>query len=148
MTAHDLSIPRMPCKQIELWDITSTSGNFRPYQIQTANIHFNVQLIPYPRGLQQNKCREWESNLCPSASTGSQVQLTVLSATKCKIFMRNLLPFRVGVIIYKEAVMFQLTVSKITFTSTVCRSEREHAQWATTIQSTRLTTPRRICTML
>ena len=36
----DLSIPRMPRKQIELWDITSTSGNFRPYQIQTANIHF------------------------------------------------------------------------------------------------------------
>ena len=34
----------------------------------------NVQLIP--RGLQQNKRREWESNLCPSASTGSQVQLT------------------------------------------------------------------------
>ena len=36
----------------------------------------NVQLIPYPRGLQQNKSREWESNLCPSASTGSQFQLT------------------------------------------------------------------------
>ena len=36
----------------------------------------NVQLIPYvyPKGLQQNKRRE--SNLCPSASTGSQVQLT------------------------------------------------------------------------
>ena len=32
----------------------------------------NVQLIPYPTGLQQNKCREWESNFCPSASTGSQ----------------------------------------------------------------------------
>ena len=25
---NDLSIPRMPRKQIELWDITSTSGNF------------------------------------------------------------------------------------------------------------------------
>ena len=37
---EDLSIPKMPRKQIELWDITSTSGNFRPYQIQTANIHF------------------------------------------------------------------------------------------------------------
>ena len=37
----ELSIPRMPRKQIELWDITSTSGNFRPYQIQTANIYFN-----------------------------------------------------------------------------------------------------------
>ena len=36
----------------------------------------NIQSIPYPRGLQQNKYREWESNLCPSASTGSQVQLT------------------------------------------------------------------------
>ena len=35
----------------------------------------NVQLIPYPRGLQQNKRWEWKSNLCPSASTGSQVQL-------------------------------------------------------------------------
>ena len=33
----------------------------------------NVQLIPYPRGLQQNKHREWELNLCPS---GSQDQLT------------------------------------------------------------------------
>ena len=40
--AYDLSIPRIPCKQIELWDIASTSGNFQPYQIQTANIHFNV----------------------------------------------------------------------------------------------------------
>ena len=36
----------------------------------------NLHLIPYLRGLQQNKRREWESNLCPSASTGSQVQLT------------------------------------------------------------------------
>ena len=36
----------------------------------------NVQLIPYPRGLQQNKRQGWESNFCPSASTGSQVQLT------------------------------------------------------------------------
>ena len=35
-----------------------------------------VQLIPYPNGLQQNKRQEWESNLCPSASTGSQVLLT------------------------------------------------------------------------
>ena len=39
----DLSIPRKPRKQIELWDITSTSGNFRPYQIQTANIHFKAE---------------------------------------------------------------------------------------------------------
>ena len=31
---------------------------------------------PYPRGLQQNKHRGWESNPCPSANTGSQVQLT------------------------------------------------------------------------
>ena len=36
----------------------------------------NVQLIPYPRWLQQNKGWEWELNLCPSASTGSQVQFT------------------------------------------------------------------------
>ena len=28
------------------------------------------------KGLQQNERREWESNLCPSASTGSQFQLT------------------------------------------------------------------------
>ena len=27
-------------KQIELWGIKSTSGNFRSYQIQTAIIHF------------------------------------------------------------------------------------------------------------
>ena len=39
----DISIPRMPRKQIELWDITSTSVNFRPYQIQTANIHLTSQ---------------------------------------------------------------------------------------------------------
>ena len=37
----DLSIPRMSSKQSELWDIKSTSGNIRPFQIQTANIHFN-----------------------------------------------------------------------------------------------------------
>ena len=35
--------PRMPHKQIELLGITSTTGNFRPYQIQTANIHFKLQ---------------------------------------------------------------------------------------------------------
>ena len=33
-----LICPRIPHKQIG--GITSTSGNFRPYQIQTANIHF------------------------------------------------------------------------------------------------------------
>ena len=36
----------------------------------------NVQLIPYPRRLQQIKRQEWESILCPNASTGSQDQLT------------------------------------------------------------------------
>ena len=30
-------------KQIELWGIKSTSGNFRSYQIQTAIIHFKIQ---------------------------------------------------------------------------------------------------------
>ena len=35
--------PRMHHKQIEIWGITSTSGNFRPYQIQIAFIHFNVE---------------------------------------------------------------------------------------------------------
>ena len=42
MTAHAwwTIFPIIPHKQIELWGITSTSGNFRPYQIQTANIHF------------------------------------------------------------------------------------------------------------
>ena len=35
----DLFIPECPHKQTELWDITSTSGHFRSYQIQTANIH-------------------------------------------------------------------------------------------------------------
>ena len=38
-----------------------------------------LQLIPYPKGLQQNKRRE--SNLCPSASTRSQVQLTTPRVT-------------------------------------------------------------------
>ena len=38
----------------------------------------NVLSIPYPRILQQNKRREWESNLCPSINTVSQVQLTTL----------------------------------------------------------------------
>ena len=38
----DFIYPIMPRKQIELWGIKSTSGNFRPYQIQTANIHFNI----------------------------------------------------------------------------------------------------------
>ena len=36
----------------------------------------NVQLIPYSRGLQQNKHRKLESKLYPIASTGSQVQFT------------------------------------------------------------------------
>ena len=31
-------------KQIELWGITSTSGNFRPYQIQTALIPFKQKI--------------------------------------------------------------------------------------------------------
>ena len=34
--------PRMHHKLIELWGIISTSGNFRPYQIQTAFIHCNA----------------------------------------------------------------------------------------------------------
>ena len=48
MTAHSRwSIgPIMHRNQIELWGIKSTSGNFRPYQIQTANIHFN-RLVDY-----------------------------------------------------------------------------------------------------
>ena len=43
----DFMYPRMPCKQIERWGIKSTSDNFRPYQIQTANIHFNnkIQIV-------------------------------------------------------------------------------------------------------
>ena len=36
----DFIYPRMPREQIELWGIKSTSGNFWPYQIQTAIIHF------------------------------------------------------------------------------------------------------------
>ena len=40
-----LSIPRLPRKQIELWGIKSTSGNFPPYQIQTATFHFKVYEI-------------------------------------------------------------------------------------------------------
>ena len=40
----DFIYPRMPRKQIELWGIKSTSGNFQPYQIQTANIYFNYKL--------------------------------------------------------------------------------------------------------
>ena len=34
--------PRMPHKHIELLGIRLTSGHFRPYQIQTANIHFKM----------------------------------------------------------------------------------------------------------
>ena len=49
------------------------TSNFKPHP---RRLH-NVQLIPYPRGLQQNQHLEWESNLFPSASTGSQVQLTI-----------------------------------------------------------------------
>ena len=41
---NDFTYPRIPRKEIELWGIKSTAGNFRPYQIQTANIHFNVSL--------------------------------------------------------------------------------------------------------
>ena len=37
----DLPILDKNNKRIELWGIRSTSGHFRPYQIQTANIHFN-----------------------------------------------------------------------------------------------------------
>ena len=44
----------MPHKQIELWGITATSGNFRPYPIQTANIHFNV--VVFHHNLQALLC--------------------------------------------------------------------------------------------
>ena len=50
----------------------------------------NVQLIPYPRGLQQNECMKWESNLCPNASTGSQVQLTTPRLTAPDISISEL----------------------------------------------------------
>ena len=61
----DLSIPRMPRKQIELWDITLTSGNFRSYQIQTANIHFKnrtsapVQLLDHKSHSPPFNYRAW-----------------------------------------------------------------------------------------
>ena len=48
----------------------------------------NVQLIPYPKGLQQNKRWEWESNFCPSASTESQVQLIILRQPRLTIFQQ------------------------------------------------------------
>ena len=41
----DFIYPRMRRKQIELWGIKSTSGNFRPYQIKTANIPFKGDFI-------------------------------------------------------------------------------------------------------
>ena len=44
-TPDDSISPRIPRKQIELWGIKSTSGNFRSYQIQTATIHFNLQTV-------------------------------------------------------------------------------------------------------
>ena len=51
----------------------------------------NVQQIPYPKGLQQNKCWESKSNLCPS---GSQIQLSTprllllyASLFNCSIFL-------------------------------------------------------------
>ena len=34
-----------------------------------------ILLILYLRGLQQPECQEWESNLCPSARTGLQIQV-------------------------------------------------------------------------
>ena len=53
----------------------------------------NVQLIPYSRELQQKEHQEWESNLCPSASTGSHVQptsarLTCLNFVSWKFWFR------------------------------------------------------------
>ena len=50
----ELSIPRMPSKQIELWDITSPSGNFQPYQIQTENIHFKRYISVQFNSIQLN----------------------------------------------------------------------------------------------
>ena len=43
----DFIYPRMPRKQIELLGIKSTSGNFRPYQIKTTNIHFKTVTNAY-----------------------------------------------------------------------------------------------------
>ena len=62
---------RILCVQCDVCTDTRTSCSM-PHPRRLGN----VQLIPYPRELQQNKRWEWESNLCPSASTGSPVQLT------------------------------------------------------------------------
>ena len=58
--------PRIPHNHIELWGITSTSGNFRPYQIQTANIHFKVSI----------------HSLCPWSLPASLPVLQLMSESK------------------------------------------------------------------
>ena len=60
----DFIYPRIPHKQIQLWGIKSTSGNFRPYQIQTVNIHFklgipNAVLLPI-----KDRGKSREKNVC------------------------------------------------------------------------------------
>ena len=73
---------RVPRKQIELWDITSTSGNFRPYQIQTANIHFN------PIRLWQISCICLVHNI--SWSRSIWINFHILRGTKTRRCMHSL----------------------------------------------------------
>ena len=59
--------PRIPHKQIELWDITSSSGNFRPYQIQTANIHFK-ELKMYVESYRQGFTKMNDYQICQNVT--------------------------------------------------------------------------------
>ena len=52
-------------------------------------VRWDFTCVPYPRGLQQNECREWELNLCPSASTRSQVPTHYPQATAPDAFIIN-----------------------------------------------------------
>ena len=69
-----LICPRIPHKQIELWGITTTSGNFRSYQIQTANIHFNARNIFCPGVCVVTVSRVFDARLLQALVTATTVR--------------------------------------------------------------------------
>ena len=61
----DLSIPRMPRKQIDLWDITSTSGHIKSKQ-QTFTLMYRLM------GVQQDEQKNGFAALVDSIPTALQ----------------------------------------------------------------------------
>ena len=85
-----LICPRIPHKQIELWGITSTSGNFRN---QTANIHLIKRLKKKKKKKKKDRVANSENKLqelfCKCATTVTNVQEGAVGVRTSDFFIQR-----------------------------------------------------------